>query len=202
MQPIILVDQDGVFCDFVKGYYDLVQRIDPELHDALYPIGTQTEYYIHEHITDPAIKKRGAAIADRPGLFDQLEPIEGAICGLKYLQKYAADEFGFETLILTAPHISNLDVYTAKAKWIKKHFGEEWLNRLVITRDKTAVSGIILIDDKPQPLGNFNPTWQHVIMPHSYNLARQQTHKVFNGWSKDSVEEIVQFAAKRYLAYV
>ena len=202
MQPIILVDGDGVFIDFVAGYYNLAKQIDPELYANLMPFGSQANYYIHDHITDPEIHKRGADFANHPDLFDMLPPISGAIEGLKYLQKYAEEEFGFETLIVTAPHTSNLHSYASKAKWIEKHLGQEWLDRLMIVRDKTVVNGIILIDDKPEPLGKFTPSWEHIIMPYSFNLAEQKTKKVFGGWEKKSIEDIVHFAVKRYLAYI
>ena len=199
MQPIILVDQDGVFCDFAAGYYELAKRVDPQLYAALKPLGTQPNYYIHEHIEDPELRARGAILADHPDLFDMLPPNDGAIEGLIYLSEYAESEFGLDTLIVTAPHTSNLNSYTAKAKWIKKYLGQKWLDKLMIVRDKTAVSGIILIDDKPTPLGKFTPDWTHVIMPHSYNLEQQKTLKVFDGWNKKSIEDIAHFACKIYL---
>ena len=39
--------------------------------------------------------------------------------------------------------------------WVEKHLGHEFLEQIILTRDKTVVSGDILIDDKPDILGKF-----------------------------------------------
>lgn len=40
-------------------------------------------------------------------------------------------------------------LFSAQYAWIEKHFGHEFLEQIILTRDKTVVSGDILIDDKP-----------------------------------------------------
>ena len=47
-----------------------------------------------------------------------------------------------------------------KFKWIEDHLGAEWINRAIITRDKTMVYGDVLIDDKPSIQG----MWLHPIL--------------------------------------
>lgn len=37
--------------------------------------------------------------------------------------------------------------------WVEKHLGHDFLEQVILTRDKTVVSGDILIDDKPDILG-------------------------------------------------
>lgn len=37
--------------------------------------------------------------------------------------------------------------------WVEKHLGGDFLEQVILTRDKTVVSGDILIDDKPDVLG-------------------------------------------------
>lgn len=37
--------------------------------------------------------------------------------------------------------------------WVERHLGPEFLDKVILTRDKTIVSGDILIDDKPDILG-------------------------------------------------
>ncbi len=55
------------------------------------------------------------------GFFLDLEPLEGAIEGMKTLQtKYTV-------YILTRPSIKNTHCYTEKAEWIKRYLGEEML---------------------------------------------------------------------------
>ena len=31
--------------------------------------------------------------------------------------------------------------------WVEKHLGKSWVERIILTRDKTMVAGHILIDD-------------------------------------------------------
>lgn len=37
--------------------------------------------------------------------------------------------------------------------WVEKHFGPEFLERIVLTQDKTVVSADLLIDDRPDVTG-------------------------------------------------
>lgn len=77
----------------------------------------------------------------RYGFFLDLEPIVGSIETIKWLKEH------FNVYFLTRPSIYNLNCYSEKAYWIKKHFGFEWLNYLIISCDKTLLIGDYLIDD-------------------------------------------------------
>lgn len=44
--------------------------------------------------------------------------------------------------------------------WVEKHFGPEFLERIVLTRDKTVVSADLLIDDRPDITGKGGVGWQ------------------------------------------
>lgn len=37
--------------------------------------------------------------------------------------------------------------------WVEKHLGHEFLEQVILTRDKTLISGDLLIDDRPDILG-------------------------------------------------
>ncbi len=75
------------------------------------------------------------------GFFFDLEPIEGAIEGMKNLMTK------YDVWILTRPSIKNTNCYTEKAEWIKKYFGEEMLEKLILCPNKSLVKGDYLIDD-------------------------------------------------------
>ncbi len=75
------------------------------------------------------------------GFFLDLEPIEGAIEGVKTLQTK------YDVWILTRPSIKNTHCYTEKAEWIKKYLGEDMLNKMILCPDKSLVKGDFLIDD-------------------------------------------------------
>ena len=75
------------------------------------------------------------------GFFLDLEPIKGAIEGIKTLQ------VKYDVWILTRPSIKNTHCYTEKAEWIKNYLGEDMLNKMILCPDKSLVKGHILIDD-------------------------------------------------------
>lgn len=37
--------------------------------------------------------------------------------------------------------------------WVEKHLGYDFLEQVILTRDKTLIAGDLLIDDKPDILG-------------------------------------------------
>lgn len=90
------------------------------------------------------------------GFFLDLQPLDYAIEGVKELQTK------YDVWILTRPSIKNTHCYTEKAEWIKKYFGEDMLNKLILCPDKSLVKGDYLIDDDVkhgQP--EFEGEWLH-----------------------------------------
>ena len=75
------------------------------------------------------------------GFFLDLQPLEGAIEGMKILMTK------YDVWILTRPSIKNIHCYTEKAEWIKKYFGEDFLDKLILCPNKSLVKGDFLIDD-------------------------------------------------------
>ena len=75
------------------------------------------------------------------GFYTSLPEIPGAIETYKWLEER------FDVWILTRPSIKNTNCYTEKAEWIKKYFGEDFLEKLILCPDKSLVKGDYLIDD-------------------------------------------------------
>ena len=45
-----------------------------------------------------------------------------------------------------------------------RHLGQEWARKVILTADKTLVSGAVLIDDKPKITGApARPDWKQTI---------------------------------------
>lgn len=78
----------------------------------------------------------------RFGFFTELEPLSGAIEGFKELQKT------YDVWICTRPSVQNLTSYSEKAYWLRKYFGDEILQKTVMTSNKSIVKGDYLIDDQ------------------------------------------------------
>lgn len=70
-----------------------------------------------------------------------LKPMPGFLKAHHELSKH------FDVYMLTAPSIRNTACWTGKAIWVKKHLGEEWLKKLIVSYDKSQFSGAYLIDD-------------------------------------------------------
>lgn len=79
----------------------------------------------------------------RPGFFQDLEPLPGAIEAVKSL----IDDDRYDVYILTAPSYMNPYCYMDKRIWIEKYFGIDFCKRLIICYYKNLLDGDILIDD-------------------------------------------------------
>ncbi len=97
----IFVDMDGVLCDYEKAWN---------------------------------AEKKGRASTyfpqSTPGFFKELNPIPGAIAGIKRLAKK------YDVYILTSPSVKNSHCWSEKAEWVEYYLGAEWLEKLIITKNK------------------------------------------------------------------
>lgn len=83
------------------------------------------------------------------GFYTNLAPIAGAIESVSELIKSER----FDPYILTAPSIYNPLCYTEKRLWVEKHFGIDFVNKLIISPNKALLKGHYLIDDRLQGNG-------------------------------------------------
>ena len=92
------------------------------------------------------VKKQNPSIQypqSQPNFFLSLEPLANAIDALKFLLVNEQ----FDPYILTAPSIQNPLSYTEKRLWVEKHLGMEYVERLIISSNKSLLKGDFLIDD-------------------------------------------------------
>lgn len=108
----VFVDMDGVLCDFEKAFW---QNFIPGKKEF------------------PQAEAR---------FFENLEPIEGAIEGFKWL----ATEY--DVWIATRPSIENPYSYTEKRIWVEENLGYEFVDKLILIPDKSLLIGDWLIDDR------------------------------------------------------
>lgn len=88
----------------------------------------------------------------REGFYTALKPIAGALEAMDTILR--ADKFA--PYILTAPSIYNPLSYTEKRLWVENHLGFEWVERLIISPDKSLLKGDVLIDDHTTGRGQEN----------------------------------------------
>ena len=77
------------------------------------------------------------------GFYLGLEPLPGAIHGLKLLEEH------FEVYISTRPSYMNPHCYLEKRLWTEKHFGLKTCENLGMTPNKNLLIGDYLVDDMP-----------------------------------------------------
>jgi len=126
-KKILYIDMDGVIADFEKG----VKKYSPGLE-------TSDDYPNYEIRKDMVHD----VCIQNPTIFHELEPLPGAIESVKQLFKL------YDVYFLTTPMWVLPESYIGKRLWIEEHFGEEAIDRLILTVRKDLVIGDILIDDR------------------------------------------------------
>lgn len=157
----ILIDQDSVLSNDTKALLLAIAKEFPELPRFL---PEEITYWNTEEHFSVEYRTRIVALALRPGFFANLEPITGAIEALKKLLA-----LGYDVRICTAPTKIFDNCVAEKFAWVKQHLWQEFVERIVLTRDKTLVHGDILIEDKPMVDGTCVPRWKHILYDQSYN---------------------------------
>lgn len=169
-KPLILVDMDEVVANWNGMFETRLKSMLP--HIEYIPHHQITSFYAEasyppEHRNDIMI------MMNSPGFYRELEPIEGAIDGVKELAKR------YDVMFCSAPLLSHETCASEKLAWIGEHFGLDWTHRLILTSDKTMVRGDILIDDKEDIKGLVEPTWQQVVFDAPYNQNSASPLRVY-----------------------
>jgi 5'-nucleotidase len=159
----LLIDMDGVLTNFNKRAWDKFEELHPHLLQAFPRPNPIVDFYAEDTYDDPLFKEKIREIQRIPGFFLELEEIQGAVNALHVLEKE------HEVFICTAPLLENPTCCDDKMSWVRKHLGEEWKRRTIITKDKTVVDGDWLIDDKPLITGIQDPIWQRIVFDQPYN---------------------------------
>ena len=129
--PIIYIDMDGVLADFGKAIKNH--------HQA-----KTNEFKVHPD--------------NIPGIFEHLEPIEGAIEAVEKLNNSGQ----YELFILTTAPWHNPSAWMHKRLWIERCFAEVFYKKIIITHRKDLLNGDYLIDDRiANGAGNFKGTHLH-----------------------------------------
>lgn len=158
----ILVDMDGVITDFEREFLERWRQQHPDkLH---IPLEERTIFYLIKQY--PAeYDKHIRQIISTAGFYRDQRPIPGSLESLSEMLK-----LGLEVFICTSPLTDYQNCVLEKFEWVDRHLGKEWVNRLILAKDKTMVLADILIADKPQVDGVVTRTpWEHVLYDAPYN---------------------------------
>lgn len=158
----VLIDMDGVICDYTGRILDLATK--------RFNLPRYAAKHVGEFYTERVFPKNYQKLVDElsleKGFFLKLKPLPFA---KKAVEQLLADT-RFSVWICSAPKKTSPYCHSEKFLWLRNHFGQGVAERLILTRDKTLVRGDYLIDDKPTIEGeNPTPSWKHVIFDQPYN---------------------------------
>lgn len=158
----ILIDMDGVIADFEGEFLTRWRANHPE--KIYIPHEERKGFYVSQQYPEE-YRDFVEEIYLSPGFYQELPVMEGAIEALNYLV-----EKGHNVKICTSPMLPKFEnCVLEKYNWMLKHFGNSWVERMILTKDKTMVRGDILIDDMPEIKGSLSPLWEHVLYNQHYN---------------------------------
>lgn len=165
----MLVDMDNTIVDwdgeFIRRYSEASGQ-DPLVVEKL--VRNREKFEIEENFQASERAQVMEVIAS-PGFYESLEPLPGAVEALHKM----VDE-GVDVKLVTAPHpLCAGSCAREKFISVERLLGPEFLERMIITRDKTQVQGDLLVDDKPRVSGSRTPSWKHVLFSQSYNQGME-----------------------------
>lgn len=164
-RPVVLVDMDGVLVDWDRGFLEAWAGRTPV---------DRTRY--EAELCVPSDRKQEAMdLFCAEGFFRGLPAMKGSIAAMKMMVQK-----GYDVLICTAPMKNSRWSAQEKWEWVREHLGEDWLQRMVLTLDKTTVRGDVLIDDKPSIVGAQQPLWSHIVFdaPYNQNIEMGERHRL------------------------
>jgi 5'-nucleotidase len=167
----VLIDMDGTIANTDKA----VQEGLLKFHNMSVDLSERKGFEY-----DTNYEPQARDVMSREGFFLGLEPIEGAIEGVKGMAKV------FDVWFCTSPLRDYKYCVTEKYDWIKKHFGVEWTRKIIIIKDKTLVQANVLIDDRQQTGLANPPDWEQVYFTQPYNKDLKNVKRLdkWEDWSK------------------
>jgi 5'-nucleotidase len=169
---IILVDMDNTLVDFDKGLLKVWRNMYP--HEFYVPLGKRTTFHPHADYPE-RLQSKIQDVCHSEGFVRDLPPMPGGIEAV-YEMVNSGHDVRFCTSYLLTYDYCVLEKY----QWIEKHFDASYVDKIILTRDKTLIRGDILIDDKPNITGIQDPTWEHILYDRPFN--RKVTTKRRLNW--------------------
>ena len=171
---VVLVDMDGVLCDFDERAFDLIRERRAESEKARQALPDLQDMRPADMTKFPLAANFPSRFSDaiialffEEGFFASLGAVEGAVAALKEMALHPDVDGVF---ICTAPIAGSKYCHQEKVEWVRSKLGDDWVRRMVICSDKSLVRGDILIDDAPKAKAKaMKPVWEHVWFKRPYN---------------------------------
>ncbi|NWI10307.1 NT5C protein, partial [Crypturellus soui] len=180
----VLVDMDGVLADFEGALLRGFARRFPA--EPRVELAQRRGFSVREQYRGlrPELADKVASIYESPGFFLGLDPIPGAIEAMREMMLMPDTQ----VFICTSPLRNYEHCILEKYKWVEKHLGPEFVERIILTRDKTVVSADLLFDDKDTIRGvELNPSWEHILFTccHNKHIELKPPRRRLLSWADD-----------------
>ncbi|XP_078521341.1 5'(3')-deoxyribonucleotidase, mitochondrial isoform X3 [Lissotriton helveticus] len=180
----VLVDMDGVIADFEGGFLKNFRARYP--NEPYIPLEDRRGFWVSEQYGTlrPELSEKAISIWEAKNFFLELDPIPGAVDAVKHM----ATLDDTDVFICTSPIKKYQYCPYEKYAWVEKHLGHEFLDQIVLTRDKTVVSADLLIDDRLDITGaEPNPTWEQIVFTACHNKHHQVAPpgRRLDSWASD-----------------
>ncbi|XP_064605519.1 5'(3')-deoxyribonucleotidase, cytosolic type-like [Liolophura sinensis] len=190
----VLLDMDMVLADFEEHFLTKYRETYP---DAPYVKAEDRDgFWLRDQYEkiSPNLKDKVQSIYEAEFFFRDLPEIPGAIEAAQEINKME----DVDVFICTSPLVQYKYCVKEKFEWVEQHLGMEWVEKLIITRDKTMVQGHVLIDDKPKIKGKVIcclsiPSWKHVVFTACHN-RRTNIHgrRRLDNWTDGSWRNLLE----------
>ena len=159
---IILVDMDDTISDFTGHALALLKQRHPTV---TLPDANATTFPLANSFESADDRNALTALYLEQGFFRDMPPIDGAVEAL-----HTMVDAGYNVRLCSSPLKKSPACAAEKVEWVSRWLGQDWVDRLILTKDKTLVIGDILIDDAPVAKGeSLKPTWMHVYFAQPHN---------------------------------
>uniref|UniRef100_A0A4W4E2B2 5',3'-nucleotidase, mitochondrial n=1 Tax=Electrophorus electricus TaxID=8005 RepID=A0A4W4E2B2_ELEEL len=180
----VLVDMDGVIADFEEGFLRKYRERYP--NEPYITLEDRRGFWVSTQYGElrSDLCEKAISIWESNNFFLELKPVPGALEAVKEMSKME----NTDVFICTSPIKHYKYCPYEKYAWVEKHLGPDFLEQIILTRDKTVVTGDILIDDKPDILGvEPTPSWEHVLFTacHNKHLTTIPTQRRLLSWADD-----------------
>ncbi|XP_066432785.1 5'(3')-deoxyribonucleotidase, mitochondrial [Eleutherodactylus coqui] len=180
----VLVDMDGVLADFEGGFLKKYRAQYPK--EPYIALEDRRGFWVSEQYETlkPGLSEKAISIWEGKNFFLDLDPIDGAVEALREMSRLP----NTDVFICTSPIKRYRFCPYEKYAWVEKHFGHEFLEQIILTRDKTVVSADLLIDDRPDIMGaEANPYWEHILFTacHNRHLLVTPPNRRLQSWKED-----------------
>lgn len=183
----ILLDADGVFVNFVKGYLDIIERVTGKrfTEDQI------TEFDIGKALGLSEADMRDVYNSIQTGFCKRLEPLPGAIEAIQRIM------LNHNVYVVTSPW-TGVDTWDSERRtWIKVHLGLD-KSRVLSGSAKHLVRGDFFIDDKAENCVDWqdaNPNGTAVMWRSPWNQNHPWPGWRFNKWA--ALEALIDGDIKR-----